>query len=478
MTRESSEVDSIAGPSTIEDHSNDVSPYCKQPRKDILNINFDGFELKVADDSGRHFAGTQDLIILSLGKLFISREALHHNVSSVKVRLHTLDLFDCLQDATSPFRTAASSRSGAMGLHHNNSIPQDTNAHEDRVKTTWEEHCLRRDGEWDFLTSPALIKRAQQAASDLMFNSTENEISSSTELIELLCMFSGNKSRDYSIRMRSFAVQWNPSTVIAIQRFLGRLRKESKVKATKVHNQDDRGVGNTSSAAPSQDSVKETNVNGEMTTRLTVNADSLTICLNKEHQNRRLLELTLSSCSAKVVSSIQGLCVDGQLGDLHAWDSDNYNRKDYGRDTITNANRNLFKVLSVKGIQDQSSRSAFLKVHYKTFKERLPQSMLDKEVPKWVESHIADTGDIDDFLRVSVAAIEFVYFKERTAEILDYLSNGLPGKGMGATSRAAKGFISKRILTKSFLEVCVDSPQVIVPQHESLGGGITLTLGT
>ena len=41
--------------------------------------------------------------------------------------------------------------------------------------------------------------------------------------------------------------------------------------------------------------------------------------------------------------------------------------------------------------------------------------------------------------------VRFTYLKERTDELLDYLSNGLPGKGMGATSRAAKGFSSERI---------------------------------
>jgi hypothetical protein len=57
------------------------------------------------------------------------------------------------------------------------------------------------------------------------------------------------------------------------------------------------------------------------------------------------------------------------------------------------------------------------------------------------------------------------------------LSNGLPGKGMGATSRAAKGFLSKRIVTKSFLELHVVSPQVLVPQHEAAARGLELKLG-
>jgi len=98
-------------------------------------------------------------------------------------------------------------------------------------------------------------------------------------------------------------------------------------------------------------------------------------------------------------------------------------------------------------------------------------------LPAWVRKHIRKTGGIDDFLSVRVASTQFVFIKERTEELIDYLSNGLPGKGMGVTSRAAKGFISKRILTRSFLEFQNDSPQVFVPHHELSAHGISLKLG-
>jgi hypothetical protein len=155
-------------------------------------------------------------------------------------------------------------------------------------------------------------------------------------------------------------------------------------------------------------------------------------------------------------------------------------------DAITTKNRNILQVhSSLKEDADEetrqefsSSRHAFLQVRYKTFRKRLSPSIILEEVPNWVRSHVSESGEIDELLSVSVAALQFTYLRERTEEILDYLSNGLPGKGMGATSRAAKGFIEKRILTKSFLELCIDSPQVIVPQHECLHGVIMLKLGT
>ena len=48
---------------------------------------------------------------------------------------------------------------------------------------------------------------------------------------------------------------------------------------------------------------------------------------------------------------------------------------------------------------------------------------------------------------------------------------------MGATSRAAKGFFNKRIKTRSFLDLAVDSPQIYVPQNHTLDRGITFRLG-
>jgi hypothetical protein len=84
---------------------------------------------------------------------------------------------------------------------------------------------------------------------------------------------------------------------------------------------------------------------------------------------------------------------------------------------------------------------------------------------------------IDDYLWVSVAALRFNFIRERAEEILDYLSNGLPGKGMGATSRAAKGFINKRIQTSSYLELNIEAPQMYIPQHEKAGRGVLVRLG-
>ena len=60
---------------------------------------------------------------------------------------------------------------------------------------------------------------------------------------------------------------------------------------------------------------------------------------------------------------------------------------------------------------------------------------------------------------------------------MDYISNGSPGKGMRGTSRAAKGFIQKRIRTRSFLVVSLNAPQLFLPRHRGDEEGIIMSLG-
>lgn len=456
--------------------------FCKLPHKNVYNIALDGFELKVADDSGRHFAGTQDLIILSLGKFRFCHEGLWNGNSSIRVRLDSLDLYDCLQDDKSPFRTAASSRSGVMGLRNAYAFTSSESPSIQKAsneKMTWDEYSLVVDENGSFKVSPILVERACEASAA---RQTKAE-----ELIEIICLFSEKVRQNFTVRLRSFAVQWNPSTIIAIQRFVGRLRKDSKMKATQMYHAEFDGVVSTPSMKSSQrylvnGSSKEV---GDLQVHATIEVDSLTVCLNKEHQHRRLVELTLSACRIALDSSEEGLCVDGELGDLYAWDSDNYRREGLPGAAITTKNRNILQVQSaLKEHRDEETgqevaiNHPFLQVRYKTFEKRLSQERILQEVPNWVLPHVSESGEINDFLSVSVAAVQVTYLLERTEEILDYLSNGLPGKGMGATSRAAKGFIEKRILTKSFLELSIDSPQIVVPQHECLHGGIMLKLGT
>mmetsp|Transcript_5233 Transcript_5233/g.11858 ORF Transcript_5233/g.11858 Transcript_5233/m.11858 type:complete len:2963 (-) Transcript_5233:1016-9904(-) len=75
--------------------------------------------------------------------------------------------------------------------------------------------------------------------------------------------------------------------------------------------------------------------------------------------------------------------------------------------------------------------------------------------------------------------LEFNHLSERTSELADYLNNGLPGKGMGATSKAAQSFCASRIRTRSFLDLVINQPRVFIPRSpSSIVGGCYLSLGT
>jgi hypothetical protein len=169
------------------------------------------------------------------------------------------------------------------------------------------------------------------------------------------------------------------------------------------------------------------------------------------------------------------MTVEGKIGDLFALDADSHSEGGTDQGCITDKNRNVLSVLVTKNGHESSGQ--FLHILYKTF-SKASKSEVEPDVPEWVLSRVQSPTDIDDFLSLTVASTRFTYLKERTEEILDYLSNGLPGKGMGATSRAAKGFITRRIQTKSFLQVRVNSPQIYIPQHESAEKGLVLKLGT
>lgn len=475
--------DSSVSNSGVNDAIND-NQRCPCPSIKVYSVLCNGFEIKVADDSGRHFSGTQDLVILSLGKMLFSREEDDKISSVMNFWLESLDLYDCLQSPSSPFRNAASSHSDGMQLYGSNEkshhLDGTTTVHDlPALKMSWSAFATKESENMRLSISPEMVARIDEASAKCSqyFSLLPGAgRPSMTGLVEIFCKFSGDSTRDYDVRARSIAVQWNPSTVIAIQRFIGRLRKESKIIAVQVfHEQFDDllEVARPDDVDKESAVVEPRETQTGSVTKLHIEVDSLTVCLNKEHQNRRLLELNFSSCKVRMRSSDQGMSVEGHLGDLFAFDSDTHAKSSSTSPHIIEDNRNVLKVIAPRtaGVEGE-----FLHVLYNTFTKHASNTEKSK-LPEWVKPHLRSTDDIDDFLSLTVAATSFTYLKERTEEIVDYLSNGLPGKGMGVTSRAAKGFISRRIQTKSFLQLRIDSPQIFVPQHEMAKQGLMLKLG-
>ena len=103
---------------------------------------------------------------------------------------------------------------------------------------------------------------------------------------------------------------------------------------------------------------------------------------------------------------------------LRAWDADMSK-------TTSDRNRRLLSLTDT--VNENRKSDPFFSFQYRTFRTLESRHGMQFGLPDWVESKIT-SGDIDDFLRVKTRPLEFNYLSERTAEIADYLNNGLPGE--------------------------------------------------
>jgi hypothetical protein len=476
--------------------------------RNTIYIDSAGFELLVVDDSKRHFADDQELIILRVGNVLVIREDLTkggvttaskqvdsqelsteslqsalHDCYTVKIRLHSFDILDCLQSAFSPFRVVATNRSGL--LDNSDSIlrwyesSQWTNEYDGSIEpqVSWFQYFSYDDDEWGFRCGDAFKGLLTKIGSWARMEGALQD------LITLDVRVHSGTMTSYEFKLHSIAMQWNPSTVIALQRFLGRLLKEARTEALKIIG-NHRGFRKDRLADETTESVVPSD---ESSTSVRFSIDTVTVCLNKEHQNRRLLQLSLSECLVAADHGQTGFCVTCEVGNLTVVDTDRYDVRRGGPQMLA-YNRFVLRMARPQERILEKSKQGFLHLRYVSYKggSKSPQGFAS-DVPPWVRSKVfsahgslttSSASLIDDFLIVSIARLQFSFIRERTEEIVDYLSNGLPGKGMGATTRAAQGFLKERIQTKSFLELNVEAPDIVVPEDESASRGLILRLGT
>lgn len=164
----------------------------------------------------------------------------------------------------------------------------------------------------------------------------------------------------------------------------------------------------------------------------------------------------------------QSILLQGSVEALRVFDPDQSK-------LISHRNRHLLRMTEDA---HGNEKGPFFSFQYRTFRSLHSAQNGKSTLPNWVEEKVI-SGDIDDFLTAKMRPVEFIYLSERTAELADYLNNGLPGKGMGATSKAAQSFCESRIRTQSFLDIVIDHPRVFIPRSSSsLVGGCYLSLGT
>jgi hypothetical protein len=388
-------------------------PVCR-----TFHVEWHGLRLIVADDTGRHFVGEQDIVVIFIQGILLRRQEKQAALKAAKdesnelkliaqhsmeLSLKSVDVLDCLQSDLSPFKRVLAMRS--LPISHNSV-----------------DFCTESNG------------------------GCSKDIAVAGDAVKIWSLIGENKS--YGADFQSIEIQYNPSMVVALQRFLGRLLKDVRSKhCDMLRKPIDPLCENASSII----SVCDVDVQGK------IDFHDIFICLNKEHQGRRLLESTFKQLSFCFERSAKGYHASGHLSALIAIDPS------CGH--------------SVAGNFIRSSQEAgdFLTFQYKTFSSRVLH--FDDPFPTWILSQIGHEGKIDDFIDISVAAVEFVFLRDRTEELLDYLSNGMPRKGMGATSRAAKGFVSDRIQKRSFFCVHVDSPKIVVPRSKDYPCRFSLRLG-
>lgn len=136
------------------------------------------------------------------------------------VTIDSLEILDLLQQDDSPFRimTASSQDNSKPGMF--SFSPQ-----VELEKMSWQSHHVIASSDWGFQV-PHGMKIRQEAV--LQLPSPNSYFDSSIQHRQFLALntaFYDNGSHSINTNVRHFTIQWNPSTIIASQRFLGRLKK-------------------------------------------------------------------------------------------------------------------------------------------------------------------------------------------------------------------------------------------------------------
>ena len=375
-------------------------------RNHRISFIWKGVSFVLVDDSGRHFLQDQTLAHVSSqlvefkwkncsnAELCNCCETSSDPATEFNMRLQVFgfNIIDCLQSTTSPFREVISVLSQSSATNESLSMKSDCNTATNTGFEFW-----------------SVVK----------------------------------ESKSYGIEFPWISIQYNPSFVVALQRFMGRLTKEIKRKHGDffqdlpdiVADKSDDKMLQSSSSPRATDTYK-----------LSVRMPNISILLNKEHQGRRLLKMSIAGVLLEYNVCPAHSTLKGHIRNVAAMDT-------------SQQGRGLSEVV----LRSTTGESRFIEFAYVVFFAHKSDEGLSYDLPPWVKQRLIDEETIDDVLDVSVGTYDIVYIKERTAELLDYLSNGMPGKGMGATTRAAKGFVDKRILRWTYANIQVGIPRVLIP---------------
>ncbi|GMH78198.1 hypothetical protein TL16_g07706 [Triparma laevis f. inornata] len=177
--------------------------------------------------------------------------------------------------------------------------------------------------------------------------------------------------------------------------------------------------------------------------------EALSIHLNKEHEGRRLLRLTLSSISLSLLDSYPlKKSVSVKIGGFKATDPSGGEN----RDVIVQTGLLAEDLICIEYFR--GGKNEILKREYVEHIKNLGKSSFT-------------SSSFEAFLKITVQPVNVNLVVGRTFELADYLSNGLPGKGMGVVGGKAKGFLKEKAKTRSSLCVEVAPPTIIIPRNKN-----------
>jgi len=264
------------------------------------------------------------------------------------------------------------------------------------------------------------------------------------------------------LKSDTLTFQWNPATVIALQRFGGRLKKESTTKFGGVQPPQEKPPAAADAPLPTYI---------ETPTTINVLVKSLNVKLNKEHQGRRLLIVNLSSITLHITADRNEKFVEVSLRDMLATDPSS---------DVCSENRRILFTMNANSSNSQPLMRIKYKSRAKSSNPTTQHSSHDDEyVAKFHMSGMSSfsSADFDSFLQIEMGSVSFNYLHGRVAELIDYLSNGLPGKGMGLTSKATQNFLKRKDKTNSSLHLIISPPTLAIPTNAASPLGVSCQLG-
>ena len=330
----------------------------------------DGVRLCVVDNSLRHFAGTQDLVEISLDtleyRLKKNSRVEEGSFCETFVRLKSVTVIDCLQPPESMYRIVVRSQRFSRVKNKNSNAGQ---YHKETVTILWGDFCSRLNKSWGYESSPSMNTLSNEVQEkEVLSNNDVHQL----DLVEIF-HFETEILNRIKLRCRALSVQWNPSTIIALKRFFDGLVKVTYSKPQLFGKKD-----GSKPDKVKENSRKENHNSKEL--NLSLYVEELNVCLNKEHQSRRLLEIKLSETEAFFGKDMMNqLHVHGKVGDILAIDP-----------SLSSGNKFFIEV-----VREGSFNEKLFTFHYQTF--------LGGSIPDTNGNWVAiKAGEVDDYLSLKL----------------------------------------------------------------------------